>query len=278
MMIPDTLVKRLQQAQHIVIFTGAGMSAQSGIATFRDPDSSGMWGRYNPADVATPQAFKANPQGVWDWYTARAEGIRNAEPNAGHHAIAELSRQKRVTVVTQNVDGLHQRSGVDDVLELHGNILRLKGFQDHDAIGDGVAAIMCPVCCALAPSDSVDDAYASPDDLKKFQLLAGAVPRCPCCNVLLRPDVVMFGEQLDPAVLDAAVAAVESCDAVFCVGASLEVEPAASLPFMALNCGSVIVEVNPHQTALSQLADLYVAGGAAQVLPDLFKQIWGAKT
>ena len=277
MMIPNTLVRRLQQAQQITIFSGAGMSAESGIATFRDPDSSGLWGTYNPADVATPEAFKANPQRVWDWYTARAEGIRRAEPNAGHRAIAELSWQKRVTVITQNVDGLHQRCGNLDVLELHGNILRLKGFHDDDAIGGTVATILCPVCGAMAPSDNIDDAYASADDLRKFQLVAGTVPTCPCCNALLRPSVVWFGEQLDPTVLNAAATAAEACDTFICVGSSLEVEPAASIPFMALTKGAVVLEVNPTKTALSDIADLYVAGTAVEVLPELFQKIWGVE-
>jgi NAD-dependent deacetylase len=271
----EDVKQRLKKAKSLVVFTGAGMSSQSGIATFRNTNNDGLWGKFNPAQVATPEAFKANPQKVWDWYVSRADGIRNASPHAGHHAIAKLAKLRCTTVITQNVDCLHQRSGVENVLELHGNILKLKGFQDDDAFGYGAVNIVCPMCGVMAPSDMLDDAFACSDDFAKMQLVVGTVPTCPCCNARLRPSVVWFGEPLDPVVLDAAASSVEACDALLCLGASLEVEPAASLPFVAVTRGAVVVEVNITRTSLSELADAYIEGGAAEVLPDLVKEVWG---
>jgi NAD-dependent deacetylase len=131
------------------------------------------------------------------------------------------------------------------------------------------------MCGVMAPSDMLDDAFACSDDFAKMQLVVGTVPTCPCCNARLRPSVVWFGEPLDPVVLDAAASSVEACDALLCLGASLEVEPAASLPFVAVTRGAVVVEVNITRTSLSELADAYIEGGAAEVLPDLVKEVWG---
>lgn len=274
MMFPDTILQRLRQAQRIVFFTGAGVSAESGISTFRD-HADGLWGKFDPMEVATPFAFAANPQKVWDWYSQRADVVRKAVPNAGHRAIAQLSPIKNVEVITQNVDNLHQAAGSPSVLELHGNLFRLKPFFDKEELSEGGRTpIICPACGGLAASDMVD-AFGCKDDLQGIELVAGPVPRCPCCNTLMRPGVVWFYETLDNSVLDAAEASVIECDVLICVGSSLEVQPAASLPFLAKQNGSLIVEVNPQPTSLSEIADATLVGSAAEVLPLLMREVWG---
>jgi len=267
------ILKRLRDASRVVIFTGAGMSAESGIPTFRDR-GTGLWENVDPLEVATPQAFQANPQRVWDWHVQLANSVRQAVPNAGHLVIAELQERKdRVTVITQNIDNLHQAAGSRHVIELHGNLMRLKSFVDEDSIfAEGRMPIICNVCNGYALSDLCNP-YADPDDFRELTLRAGKVPCCPGCRALLRPDVVMFGEPLNPADLEAAWSAVDLCDAFICVGTSLEVEPAASLPRHALNRGALVIEINPVPTSLSKQADMYLAGSAARVLPTLLGQI-----
>ena len=267
------ILARLRSANNVVIFTGAGMSAESGIPTFRDR-GTGLWENVDPLEVATPQAFQANPQRVWDWHVQLAKSVRQAVPNAGHLAIAELqARRNRVTVITQNIDNLHQAAGSRHVVELHGNLLRLKSFVDEDGLfSSGATPVICRVCDGYALRDDFDP-YADREDFRALTLEAGSVPSCPGCGALLRPDVVMFGEPLNPADLEAAWSAVDQCDALICVGTSLEVEPAASLPWQALNRGVLVIEINPVQTSLSKQADLYLAGSAAVVLPTLFGRI-----
>ena len=274
MMIPDPVRQRLKEAKNIVVFTGAGVSSESGITTFRD-GLQGLWAKYNPIDVASPEAFKANPQLVWDFYCDRANAVRAAVPNAGHYAIAQLAAAvQKLTVITQNVDGLHQKAGSQDVLELHGNIFRLKPFDDEDAaFADGRSPIICPVCNGYADPDK-GDPYASREDFEAIQLVAGPVPKCPGCESLLRPDVVWFGEMLDPNILASAMAAVDHCDALIVVGTSLEVEPAASLPYRAAGRGALVIEVNPHP-ALSEVAHVSLAGTAGSVVPELLNQARG---
>jgi NAD-dependent deacetylase len=228
--------------QHLVVFTGAGMSAESGIPTFRDR-AKGLWAKVDPAEVATPHAFRKNPQFVWDWHVHLADAVRRARPNEGHAAVARLQELvPRVTVITQNIDNLHQSAGSRNVIELHGNLMRLKAFVDVDELFSGDASpVICRICNGYAVDDELDP-YAGPEDLAAIQLQAGSVPRCPACGALLRPDVVWFGEPLDPGMLEDAFLAAETCDALICIGTSLEVEPAASLPWRALNRGAMVVE------------------------------------
>lgn len=271
MMIADSVCRRLRDAQNIVFFTGAGVSAESGIQTFRASD--GLWAGSNPLDVATPQAFRSDPQRVWNFYVDRAETVRKASPNAAHHAIANLSQIVRTQVVTQNVDGLHQRAGSANVLELHGSLHKLKSFIDEDEIfAGGSEPIICAACNGFALPDRCDP-YASAEDFAAIQLVAGTVPRCPSCNALLRPNVTWFHEALDPQVISSALEAVEACGAMFCVGASLQVQPAATLPYLALERGAVVVEINP-EPAMSRDADACIAGMASKVLPALLRQVW----
>jgi NAD-dependent deacetylase len=272
-MIPAVVRRRLRIARRVVFFTGAGMSSESGIPTFRDA-MEGLWAKYDPTEVASPKAFKANPQLVWDWYCYRAEIIRTAKPNAGHRAIAQLAKTTKVTVITQNVDSLHQAAGSENVLELHGNIFRLKPFLDEDeAFANGKIPMLCPVCGGYADPDRMDE-YAYKEDFEVIQLVAGPVPSCPCCGTLLRPGVVWFGESLGHDVLNVAVASVEACDALICVGSSMEVAPASGLPLRALERGAVVIEVNPHRTAFSAIASVSVSGKAAEVLPVLIGAGW----
>ena len=271
--MPDpALVDALRGARHVTVFTGAGMSAESGIPTFRDR-MTGLWAHTDPMEVATPQAFRANPQRVWDWHVHVAAAVSTARPNDGHRAIAGLAATgRRVSVVTQNIDGLHQAAGSNAVIELHGNLFRLKPFVDEAAaFAAAEPPVICGVCDGYAAWRDCDP-YASREDFAELRLAPGAVPRCPCCGALLRPDVVWFEEMLDPEVLEAAMAAIDDCDLLICIGSSLEVEPAASLPWRALSHGARVIEINPQPTALSAHVTA-LRGKAAEVLPPLLAAI-----
>jgi NAD-dependent deacetylase len=275
-MIALELQERLRAVKHLVVFTGAGMSAESGIPTFRDR-AEGLWAKVDPAEVATPHAFSKNPQFVWDWHVHLADSVRRARPNEGHAAVAKLQDLvPRVTVITQNIDNLHQTAGSLNVIELHGNLMRLKAFVDVDELFSGDASpVICRLCNGYAVDDELDP-YAGPEDLAAIELKAGSVPRCPACGALLRPDVVWFGEPLDPGMLEDAFLAAETCDALICIGTSLEVEPAASLPWRAINRGAIVIEVNPVPTPLSLAANVRLAGGAGEVLPHFVSSVWGS--
>lgn len=274
-MIPPDLVEKLHSCRKVAIFTGAGMSAESGIPTFRDAQT-GLWAKFNPQEVASTEAFRKNPQLVWDWYVHRAEFVRQAEPNAGHRAVAELqSRVGEVTVITQNIDNLHQKAGSKDVLELHGSLFRLKAFVDPEEIPDpNVSQVICHVCDGYAVHEHCDP-YATKDDLEAIEIKAGPVPRCPGCGCLLRPDIVWFGEPLDIDILEGAVRMADTCDLMICIGSSLEVQPAASIPFRAKWAKAVVIEINPEPTQLSFEADAFLKGNAAELMPALLNHVWG---
>lgn len=267
------LIAALRQAQHVVVFTGAGVSAESGIPTFRDR-LTGVWAHTDPAEVATPQAFRHDPQRVWDWHVHLAAAMRVARPNAAHQAIATLAtRGLRISVVTQNIDSLHQAAGSATVIELHGNLFRLKAFVDAEAAFAGAEPpVICTVCDGYAQSGDCDP-WAKREDLAALHLEAGPVPRCPGCGAHLRPDIVWFNEALNPAVVDAALDAIDDCDAMFCIGSSLAVQPAASLPWRALQRGALVVEINPEPTPLSRYVTAF-DGKAAEVLPELVATVW----
>jgi NAD-dependent deacetylase len=258
----------------IVIFTGAGMSADSGIPTFRDR-ATGLWAQTDPHEVATPQAFRANPQRVWDWHVYLADTVRTAAPNAGHRAIAELERRGiAVTVITQNIDNLHQCAGSTRVIELHGNLLRLTSFIDEEAaFAAAEPPVICRVCNGYAAWAHCDP-YAEPADLARIELRTGTVPCCPGCGALLRPDIVWFGEPLSFETLDAAWEAIDDCDLLIAVGASLQVEPAAGMPWRALQRGAQVIEVNPNPTNLTDHCQRSIAGSAAEVLPALLAELF----
>ena len=237
--IPSELVDRLRVARRVVALTGAGISAESGIPTFRDA-MTGLWARFRPEELATPQAFLRDPKLVWEWYAWRRARVEQAEPNAGHRALAELeSRVPDFLLVTQNVDGLHARAGSRRITELHGNITRVKCFD----------------CERIADDAALSD--------------VAVPPRCVHCGGMLRPDVVWFGEMLPADALNQAMRASTECEVFLSVGTSTVVEPAASLPFYALRGGAVVIEVNPDPTPLTPHASFSLRGPAATVLPAL---------
>lgn len=231
---------RLTGVRRLAVLTGAGMSAESGVPTFRDAQS-GLWSRFDPMRLASPEGFRADPALVWRWYAWRRQLVATAQPNAGHLALARAAGGfESLRIVTQNVDGLHQRAGSRDVIEIHGNILR--------------------TCCL----DECGVSYARPEDLP-----AGEPPRCPGCGGWLRPGVVWFGEMLDAQILHAAEAALRSAEALLVVGTSGLVYPAAGLPLLARRAGAAVVIINPEPSGIDSAADLVVRGTAAAVLPDL---------
>ena len=233
----------LRGARNVCVLTGAGISAESGIPTFRDAQE-GLWAQYSPLDLATPEGFERDPELVWRWYEWRREMIRAAQPNPGHVALAQLARQvPRLTLVTQNVDGLHQRAGSPHVLEYHGNILR-----DRCTVEQMVA-------------ERSEDSRRS------------ALPRCASCGGLLRPDVVWFGEMIPRRALIEADEAAEACDAFLSVGTSSLVYPAAGLAEAALRRGAPVIEVNPNPTDLSPQADVVLQAAAGRVLPALWRAL-----
>ena len=235
--IPDELVSLLQEARHVAVLTGAGVSAESGVPTFRDAQT-GLWAKYNAEELATPQAFRRDPKLVWDWYAWRRQLVSQADPNPGHHALVELAnRVPRLTLITQNVDGLHQCAGSHDVVELHGSITRIVCSHDR----------------------RVAETWPETDD----------VPRCADCNNYLRPDVIWFGESLPAQALQRAFQAAEKCDLFLSIGTSALVHPAASLPFAALEHRIPTVEINPDATPLTRHATFVLQGPSGQILPAL---------
>lgn len=238
------LIRALRAAQHIAVLTGAGVSAESGIPTFREAQV-GLWAQYRAEDLATPEAFVRNPKLVWDWYAWRREIVSKAQPNPGHYALAQMQqRAPQLTLITQNVDGLHQLAGSMDVIELHGNLKRIKCSREEVVIDRWVATDETP-------------------------------PRCPQCGAFLRPDVVWFGERLPHEALLAANAAANTCAVFFSIGTSGVVEPAASLARVAAHRNAVVVEVNPTVTPLTTQASFALQGLSGEILPALVKAVWG---
>jgi len=235
----EQVVDRLKKAEKIVFVTGAGISQESGIPTFRGKD--GLWRKYDPMMLATIDAFYENPKLVWEWYEERRQNIFNANPNSGHLAIAELEKHKQVSVLTQNIDGLHQRAGSSQVYELHGSIITIK----------------CTVC-----------------DFKD-KIISGfsQLPPICGCGKMLRPDVVWFGEQLPQDIWQSAIEQSSSCDIMIVVGTSLAVSPANLLPTYAKQNGAMMIEVNLDQTPMSSTMDISLRSSAAKVLPELLKII-----
>ncbi len=240
--ITDDLVDRLSCADRFVVFTGAGVSQESGVPTFRGRD--GLWNDYSAEDLATAEAFDRDPELVWSWYDYRRQIIADAEPNPAHHAIADLEDVlPDVVLITQNVDGLHRRAGSGEPIELHGNIWRVR----------------CTKELTVNDFDEVP--------------LRDNPPRCRACGALLRPDVVWFGEPLPVKAFEASRRAAESCDAMLVVGTSAVVRPAASLPLVAKHNGATVVEVNTGYTPFSVLIDATLLGAAGAILPELVGRI-----
>jgi NAD-dependent deacetylase len=250
----------LERAGTVVVLTGAGVSAESGVPTFRGP--GGMWKSHRPEELATPGAFARDPRLVWEWYQWRRDLVGRCVPNPAHHAIASLQTGRDgVTLVTQNVDGLHRvalreadrhppeekaDSSVRLVLELHGSLFRVK----------------CTRCPWRAERREPVDATSE-----------GSLPRCPECDALVRPDVVWFGESLDADVLEAAFAAAREAEVCLVVGTSGVVQPAASIPWVAREAGGRLIEVNVRESALSAGATVFVRGPAGDVLPRILPDL-----
>jgi NAD-dependent deacetylase len=232
----DRVASWMRAAERVVVLTGAGISAESGVPVFRG--AGGLWRQFRPEQLATLEAFRRQPQLVWDWYLWRRARIAEVEPNAGHLAIARWQQQRAgFSLLTQNVDGLHGRAGSAGTIELHGNIWRVR----------------CEAGCGFTAQDQETDS-------------ARTVWRC-ACGSWLRPDVVWFGEPLDAAAIDAAVAVVEEAEVMVVVGTSAVVYPVAAFPQIAQRRGARIVEVNVEETPLTALADAVLRGTAGQVLP-----------
>lgn len=234
------MIQLIKQARHLLanakdlcVLSGAGISAESGLQTFRD--AGGLWEDHSIADVATPEGFRKDPRRVWTFYNARRKSAKLANPNAAHKALA---RQENVTVLTQNIDGLHQAAGSRHVIELHGSLWKVR----------------CTGCRQVT---------------EEFPLELPVLPYCARCKALLRPHIVWFGENLDPDVLDSAEIAVEECDLFLVVGTSGVVQPAASYPFMAARRGVPVIEVNKEKTPISQIATISLLGPAGEILPKL---------
>jgi NAD-dependent deacetylase len=227
--------ERVAAARHVAVLTGAGMSAESGVPTFRGPD--GLWRNHRAEDLATPQAFTRDPNLVWAWYDWRRGLIAGCSPNPGHTALAKLEgRDGGFTLVTQNVDGLHALAGSRDPVEMHGNIWKVRCTGCHRVTEDRRVPIPIP-------------------------------PACEACGALLRPHIVWFGESLEPAVLDRAVGAFEIADVALIVGTSGVVQPAASLAGIAARNGAFVVEVNPDATPASGLVGVALRHKSGEVLP-----------
>lgn len=241
---PPELISLLLRTSGLVALTGAGVSQESGLRTFRDAQV-GLWAQYKPEDLASPEAFARNPKLIWDWYAWRREAVKGVRPNPGHYALVEIEKRiPEFTLITQNVDGLHRMAGSQNVLELHGNIQRVR----------------CSECYMLAETWG--------DDTE-------SVPQCGSCGGLLRPDVVWFGESLPREQLEAAVDATRSCDVFFSIGTSGVVQPAASLAYAARNKGAIVVEINAEPTPLTPKVDYAFHGKSGEILPELVKAVWG---
>lgn len=242
-MVSDSVLNTIKAARRIVVFSGAGMSAESGIPTFRD-DLVGLWQQYDPAQLATTEAFAKDPELVWGWYEWRRARLAQAQPNAGHLAIAQWQKHYPLTIVTQNVDDLHERAGSYSVLHMHGSL-------------NGAYCSQCkhPHPLVAPPANMPPEgARISP-------------PSCELCQGRVRPGVVWFGEPLKDADLNKAIYAAEDSDLVLAVGTSGVVQPAALIPYWAKEKGALVIQINPNATVLDEVSDFNIRLSAAKALP-----------
>ncbi len=228
--------KLIADIPNITVLTGAGISAESGIPTFRGED--GLWRNFRPEDIATPQAFLNDPKLVWDWYEWRRKIIKEAKPNAGHFALVELQKQlSNFTLITQNIDGLHQIAGSTSIIELHGNLWQVR----------------CTKC------GFIEQNYEVP--------LRELPPNCRQCKSIARPNVVWFGEIIPMSIIDKCLIAIESCQVMLIIGTSGVVEPAASMGLIAKQTGKTVIEINLDVTPSSGLYDISIRGKSGEILP-----------
>lgn len=237
----ERAVERLAKSKNLLVITGAGISHESGIPTFRGND--GLWQNYRAEELATPEAFARDPETVWEWYDWRRGIIGRAEPNGGHLAIKELEElYEHFLLITQNVDGLHGRAGNTKMVEIHGNLWRVRCERD------GMTSMLMDVPLPSIP------------------------PRCKC-GALLRPDVVWFGESLSPHAMGQADRAMEACDTLIVVGTSGAVYPVASFPSTVKNRGGFVIEINTEPTPISSIANVALYGKSGDILPELVKAL-----
>jgi NAD-dependent deacetylase len=238
MIITKKLESLLKTADSVCVLTGAGISAESGVATFRG--TNGLWSKLKPEELADFDAFLRNPDIVWEWYNQRKQIIEEVKPNAAHFALAEMEKLvKDFTLTTQNIDNLHIRAGSKHVLELHGNLERS----------------YCVGCGKFVPDVTVTK--------------ENKIPHCADCGGVIRPDVVWFGEMLPQDVLEEATRAAERCDLFLTIGTSAVVYPAAGLPLTARNNGAYVVEINLEKTEISHMVNESLIGKAGEILPQL---------
>ena len=239
------LAEALRSADRVCVLTGAGISAESGVPTFRDAQT-GLWAKYDPLELATPEAFAANPERVWDWYQYRREQVLQVNPNDGHRALAELAGiVPELTLVTQNVDGLHARAGSPDVIEFHGNLFVDRCFRSGDIV-EGVPA--------------------------------GPLPYCSHCGAPIRPGVVWFGETIPQDALERAIAAAGGCEVFVSIGTAAEVYPAAGLIEQARGNRAVLAEINPQPTGAVGTGGIEIAATAVEALVPLANRLRAPRT
>lgn len=248
----DNLLKQAAQLIHeaevVAVLTGAGVSKESGVPTFRDA-MEGLWAKYNPEELATPFAFKENPKLVWDWYQWRRQLVSGAKPNLGHFALAKLQDYKTVHLITQNVDDLHEQAGSKNVIHLHGNIAENKCFDN------------CQGEPTIIDISALDyDKAASP-------------PNCPHCGAYVRPNVVWFHEMLPSHAIQTAAKISQNCDVMLVVGTSGLVTPASQLPPTAKHSGAKIIEVNPDYSMITRIADIKLEGPSGEILPKVIEAL-----
>lgn len=227
----------LQKAKSPMAMTGAGISKESGIPTFRGVE--GLWRRFRAEELATPEAFANDPDFVWEFYNDRRSQMQKASPNPAHLALADYERRHpQLNLVTQNIDGLHQKAGSEHPIELHGNIWHIR--------------------CVRCPFKREDRRIPFPSK-----------EPCPTCGERLRPDIIWFGEMLDPVIVSTVYALLRSCDLLLVIGTSSVVQPAASFIYEAKGYGATLIEVNPEKTVISPIVDFHLSGPAGQLLPNL---------
>lgn len=246
-MMSEAIINTVKKARRIVVFSGAGMSAESGVPTFRD-DLTGLWANYDQTALATLAAFEADPDLVWGWYEWRRARILGVEPNAGHMALAQWQASYPLTIITQNVDNLHERAGSYNVIHIHGSIF----------------APRCTKCNTPYVFSSHYVSDSEPDSGRRM-----APPLCAVCENKVRPGVIWFGESLYEPDLRAAIYAAENCDLLIAVGTSGVVQPAALIPTWAKEKGAMIMQINPNSTPLDALSDYNIRSTAAKALPQL---------
>lgn len=235
----------LARSKRIVVLTGAGISAESGVPTFRG--EGGLWKSYRAEDLATPEAFSRDPRLVWEWYGWRREVVRSCAPNAAHFALAQFAdRHQHTLIATQNVDGLHRQAGTreDALVELHGGLFRVR----------------CTSCAWRSPHTERVDATSME-----------TLPRCESCGALARPDIVWFGESLDPRNIERAFAAAEDADVCLVIGTSGVVQPAASIASVTRRHGGAVIEVNPVETPITDISSISLRGTAVDVVPGILR-------